>query len=1580
MSTSTGINSPYHGEFFTPNGTLTESADYDVDWIRVSLQAGENYQFLVDVPYIYTKVDINAVYDSAGVIVPDFVPGTSQRTKDERGFWPNHSWAIAHFQPAATGDYYVEITGSSAERHDGVTTTAGVKSAIYVTDAYFGSQYTFYLTGTGQPNADESETATDTLGHGNVFVDGFIDTDNSSVSGRIDARGDVDWYRVWFDEGEQYMIFLDDEGDSDVRLAGIWEWPTVYLDNSFDRNFSYTSVEARTEITTKCGFAVVRAEETGFHFIELTSSKQGEYAMSVFPLDDRPTTDEMTLGGDVGRCVHPGFLFSGDAATGTFQQAGEWDTYAVWFRVGVEYQIEARGSSSGSGTATDPVMYIQDSTGNADSSGFNKGTGNDDLWNKVANRWDLHLIHVSGNHSVAGHTYSIGFEEIGVVNEPDFADFMPDGNPRAGYLATGQVLRGNLSPGDQYDGFRIVTKPGKSYSVSAQAVNIKNWARNNMSNYDDMYLIVRRFDGTNYVVVDSSVDDGYIVKDRYRDSGIHLHFEAEEPPTGVTYEYLGEIRAWNEAQQLYVGGYTISLREDDRRRIFNAEDYPAESAETLVDQGFVLGNIETAGDYDSFVFNLVSGKEYQIGVRSDHSSDGRTIDNIVADSLKWISGVGSQKTTGGLDSAALVVAGDSSNGEFIMTYTPTISGLYILTVNSADGNTGTYTVQIKDVTPISIPGPIGKAIVGQELSLGDLTKLETDLGETPTYTSYQWLRDGIAIPGATGTTYTLVGDTVVEATALIPAAGAIPAVPATYKTVFADSGHRISIRITYALADTSTGRAKSVATSHVIGVNLKLIGRLDQGGNVTQTGNNERATIWHGFTTGNNPNGYVIDRVLIHSATVPRFGNRISKDLIKSFVEGTGNLGTYDPTAGDRKFELFPDGDYVKGGDITYHSSTAGNHLEPNKKHNVSIRESSEDYSWYCQVPLDVGAVDAGLQPGWEVRPTVVINSEPEATVKEFAISGACKFGIFGRVLGTDAARLTNLDITNTPAGDIGYNLGGTVQVTATFSKPVTGTFSMAINIGDRVAVAEATGVNNNTVIFEFTILETDSDDNGINFDENALHGYADADLGHNNLEADVNNRIVTASQGPIGRAAIGGVLTANPLSEFATSRGETHTGHTYQWLRDGEEIPGATGDTYTLIGADSGKRMSTRVSYMVGGSARSVNSNATPYVAGESIMLVGNTERNPSSGWPNPGDSAVQWVSFIAGTNPNGYLLDRMRVMYHEHTDFAAEFPISEYKAAIELARNDGVPMADSEIAELLVEGPIRRGESGYFQAPPVIHLDRNTRYNLALREYNTGHSSCKTANQDQYNANGRQPGWKIRSRVEGHTDPDSMVTEHNFLRPCASEFHGHVINPDAVAYLTALGIVNTPEDGDGFESGDIVEVTAVLSEAITGTFSMSINIGRRTATATATGVDTDTFVFSYTISGSDDDIDGITFDEHSIQFNGWLALDLGHNDLWPIAENKVVPFILGDGPMGKAVEGETLTIGDLSELATFLGETPTSYSYQWLRDGVVIPGETGNTYTLIDADSGYRISVLTTYTLADSSTEVDPKIRTGG
>ena len=45
---------------------------------------------------------------------------------------------------------------------------------------------------------------------------------------------------------------------------------------------------------------------------------------------------------------------------------------------------------------------------------------------------------------------------------------------------------------------------------------------------------------------------------------------------------------------------------------------------------------------------------------------------------------------------------------------------------------------------------------------------------------------------------------------------------------------------------------------------------------------------------------------------------------------------------------------------------------------------------------------------------------------------------------------------------------------------------------------------------------------------------------------------------------------------------------------------------------------------------------------------------------------------------------------------------------------------------------------------------------------------------------------------------------------------------------------------------------------------------------------MNTDTFVFSYTILSTDVDGDGITFGRHVLQFSGWLALDLGHDNLW--------------------------------------------------------------------------------------------------
>ena len=1195
--------SVYHGEFFTPHGTSADTKENDVDWIQVSLQKGENYQFLVDVPGVFTKVDILSVRDSAGNAVSGFVSGTSQLPRDQRGqFHPNNSWVTANFQPANTGGYYVEVTGSSAERkHVVLVDNVGTPPAdcyvevipddcVVVTtyiadDRYFGSEYDFYLWGTDQLNVDEDISTSDTLGHGTVFVDGFINADNAAVTGRIDSNQDVDWYRVWLDEGERYLISVNDINLVNVRLDGVWQWPTISLTSSYDRNFEFIEASTKTRINTRCGYSFVTSEETGFHFIQVVGGT-GDYRMSIYPYDGETTTSESSLGADLGTCAPPGYLFPGGSAFGTFQRDSDFDAYVVQMRTGIRYKIETKGRDSNAGTAIDPKMDIYHPSGRQDTSARDVLHGNnEESWDKIATETGMYAIQVDtgGSSGSAGETYTVSFEEIGVVNEPNHADYMPDDKPRAGYVTEDQNLRGNLTPGDQYDGFRIVTTPGKIYSITAQAVNLKNWAGNNLSEYDDMYLVIRRFDGTSYVTVESSVDNGYVGKDRYRGSSIHLHFEAEKPPAGVTYEYLGEVRAWNEAQQLYVGGYTISLREDDRREIVDAEYYPKETAETIVDKGLVWGNTETAGDYDSFVFDLVSGIEYQIEVRSDHSSDGQTISSIVIDSLKWISGAGAQKTTGGLDSAALVAAGDTSNSEFTITYTPTISGLHILTVKSPGEGTGTYTLRVKDQSGITTRGPTGKAVVGQELTIADsLVDIVTRVGIVPIPYSIQWLRDDNPISGATAYGYTLTDD---------------------------DSGKRISIRIVYTLADTSSEKSESVPTSRVVGSSIPFIRNLSQPGSTPRFFYSE--TIWMGFKAGTNTNGYAIDRTVVKFHDDNAFAPNIPTGFYRVFL-GSAHDSFYP--IDNALFQFYSENTISRGEDSTFQAPPVA-YVEHGGYYNLVLRET-HPAKWSCML-VGGSNVDPQPQPGWVIHSTATFADNPNADTFSSSSSGLkCRFGIFGRVINTDAPRLASLDITNAPDDGNGFDIGDMVEVTAVFNKPFTGTLTMTINIGNRAVVATSTGTDTKTFVFEYEILEADVDLDGITFEDNALHGYVDADLGHNNSWPVIKNKIIlTPLPGPMGKAIVGQELTIGSLTDFESKLGETPT-YSHQWLRDDAEISGATGGAYTLVNDDLNARIRTRTEYtLADATTGTVDGQETSVVISGTRKLVGNNAVGGGSG-----------------------------------------------------------------------------------------------------------------------------------------------------------------------------------------------------------------------------------------------------------------------------------------------------------------------------------------------------------------------------
>ncbi|WP_413700515.1 DUF4347 domain-containing protein [Psychromonas sp. KJ10-10] len=72
---------------------------------------------------------------------------------------------------------------------------------------------------------------------------------------------------------------------------------------------------------------------------------------------------------------------------------------------------------------------------------------------------------------------------------------------------------------------------------------------------------------------------------------------------------------------------------------------------------------------------------------------------------------------------------------------------------------------------------------------------------------------------------------------------------------------------------------------------------------------------------------------------------------------------------------------------------------------------------------------------------------------------------------------------------------------------------------------------------------------------------------------------------------------------------------------------------------------------------------------------------------------------------------------------------------------------------------------------------------------------------------------------------------------------------------------------------------------------------------------------------------------------------------------------LISGTATEDQVLTADTSAINDVDGLGT--------YSYQWLRDGIIINGATNNTYTLDDADVGTAISVTVSYTDAKGSAE---------
>ena len=136
-------------------------------------------------------------------------------------------------------------------------------------------------------------------------------------------------------------------------------------------------------------------------------------------------------------------------------------------------------------------------------------------------------------------------------------------------------------------------------------------------------------------------------------------------------------------------------------------------------------------------------------------------------------------------------------------------------------------------------------------------------------------------------------------------------------------------------------------------------------------------------------------------------------------------------------------------------------------------------------------------------------------------------------------------------------------------------------------------------------------------------------------LPGESENTPATGAPVISGTAQVGETLTAD-TSAIADADGLSGATFSYQWLGSGDtEIQGATGSTYTLVGADEGKIIKVRVSFTDdAGNQETLTSTATEAVAAEesqepppapqSLTAVVNGDGSVSLSWEAPDNDSV--------------------------------------------------------------------------------------------------------------------------------------------------------------------------------------------------------------------------------------------------------------------------------------------------------------------------------------------------------------------
>ncbi|WP_316860906.1 hypothetical protein [uncultured Cohaesibacter sp.] len=427
--------------------------------------------------------------------------------------------------------------------------------------------------------------------------------------------------------------------------------------------------------------------------------------------------------------------------------------------------------------------------------------------------------------------------------------------------------------------------------------------------------------------------------------------------------------------------------------------------------------------------------------------------------------------------------------------------------------------------------------------------------------SYQWYRDGVAISGATGSTYTLTND---------------------------DVGAAITVGVSYTDANGTAESLTSDATAAVTNVNDDPTGSVTISGTATedQTLSADTSTIADADGLGAFSYQWYRDGVAISGATGSTYtltnddvGAAITVGVSYTDANGTAESLTSDATAAVTNVNDDPTGSVTISGTATEEEVLSAD--------TSTIADADGlgafSYQWYRDGVAISGATNS----------TYTLSNDDVGAAITVGVSYTDANGTAESLTSDATAAVTN--VNEEPSGAV-IIWGSPVEDqllyadTSTIADPDgLGVFSYQW-YRDGVAISGATNATYRL------------GDNDVGATITASVSYTDGYGTPESLTSDATAAIANVNDAPTGSVTISGTATEGErLSADASSIADIDGlgSFAYQWYRDGSAISGATGSSYTLTSDDVGAAITVEVSYNdAHGTQESLTSTKTDKVA----------------------------------------------------------------------------------------------------------------------------------------------------------------------------------------------------------------------------------------------------------------------------------------------------------------------------------------------------------------------------------------------